>query len=127
MPQAFFVKRILVVDDYEGLAEMLATSLMDVIDIPLSIDIGVDGVEALSLAIEDPPAVAILDLDMPEMNGTEAAIAIRAALPHAVPLMIAITGDPTRLADAGEAFDHVLLKPVDIERLAALVEAAESA
>jgi CheY-like chemotaxis protein len=61
----------------------------------------------------------ILDIEMPQMDGINAAIRIRSALGSGVPLLIALTGHTgmTKLAASSTAFDHVLLKPVDVDAL----------
>ena len=51
-----------------------------------------DGAEAVRLADERRPDVAILDIDMPHMDGIAAAGAICARWPDDLPFMIAMTG-----------------------------------
>lgn len=116
-------RHVLVVDDYPDVAQMLATLIVDASLMAITTDIGFDGCDALRLAIARPPAVAVLDIDMPCMNGLEAARRIRAELDRDAPLLIAVTGNPLHAAAAqsGDAFDRVLIKPVDIERLLDLI------
>lgn len=72
------------------------------------------GAEALALAADDPPAVVLLDVYMPGMDGCELARRLTRAL-AVPPLLIAVSGrataaDRARTAAAG-CHGH-LLKPV---------------
>jgi DNA-binding NarL/FixJ family response regulator len=64
--------RVLVVDDYRAYASALVLVLEtdDVIEV---VGIGHDGREAISLATKVDPDVILLDLDMPHVDGIEAA------------------------------------------------------
>lgn len=117
------VWHVLVVDDYRDTAEALAALLVQLCPFDISTDIAHDGAEALALARARPPTVAVLDIDMPVMDGVEAATAIRAHLRHSPVLLVALTGNPGRLAamNVHRAFDHVLSKPVNVDRLIALL------
>lgn len=111
---------VLVVDDYPDVAEMLALLLVDASPMRITTDIGFDGEQALRLALAHRPSVAVLDIDMPAMNGIEAALRIRRALDGDAPLLIAVTGN-THPAEATRVFDRVLRKPVDIDALLRLM------
>jgi PAS domain S-box-containing protein len=78
------------------------------------------GAEALRLAAEFMPQVALLDIGMPGMNGYEVAREIRGAGWGERMMLVAISGwgqaDDKRLAEAA-GFDHHLAKPVDFEML----------
>jgi CheY-like chemotaxis protein len=104
--------RIVVADDNRDAADSLARllSLQG-----HEVRVAYDGAAALELAAPWPPAVAILDIGMPIVNGFDAARRLRAAHGRAITL-IASTGwgqesDRQRAAQAG--FDHHLTKPVD--------------
>lgn len=116
-------RRILVVDDHHDSAEVLAELLIDSCSDALSVEIGFDGAQAVDLARAHRPAVAVLDIDMPVMDGLEAAMAIRHTMGRSSPVLIAMTGNPGRLEDRDvhHVFDHVLAKPLDVARLAELV------
>jgi len=86
-----------------------------------------DGRQALALAQQHRPDVIILDIGMPGLNGNEVAARIRAADWGRAMILIALTGwgqaeDRARSSAAG--FDHHLTKPVDFNRLSALLAAA---
>jgi CheY-like chemotaxis protein len=110
---------VLVVDDYPDVADLLAALITEGSPMAITTDVGYDGQQALALAIGGRPNVAVLDIDMPIMNGIEAALAIRSALANKAPRMIALTGYPGHAssAQARVAFDLILTKPVDIDNL----------
>lgn len=117
---------ILVVDDNEDLAESLAEILHS--EFPShELSVGHDGEHALRLAEAHRPRVVVMDLEMPVMGGVAAAREMRRRMPEPPKLtLIAMTGNPAaaNTDDAREAFDHLLDKPVDIDRLLRLVAAA---
>ena len=83
------------------------------------------GSEALELAKRLPPRFALLDLDLPGMDGYELARRLRKDLGSSAPVMIAVSGygqpaDAERSRKAG--FQDHLLKPVDLERLLAILK-----
>jgi PAS domain S-box-containing protein len=108
------IVRILVVDDNEDAAEMLAGVL---IGKGYDTRVAHDAPEALSVAAEFSPDVALLDLGLPVMDGYELAANLR-ELPGLAGLrLVALTGygqesDLRRTREAG--FDGHLVKPVDI-------------
>ena len=114
-------RRILVVDDNldsaESMAMMLQLSGHDVA-------MAHDGLEAVKLAQEFQPDVALLDLGMPKLDGYEAARAIRRQPWGQGMMLVALTGwgqaeDKRRSREAG--FDAHLVKPVDFDALEKLV------
>jgi CheY-like chemotaxis protein len=111
--------RVLVVDDVDDVAQMVADAIADVSPVPVITFVGFNGSEAVALPVEHSVNVAILDIEMPAMNGINATAAIRAAMPDSVPLLIAVTGHVNPSLDARikiAAFDVVMRKPPDLER-----------
>jgi two-component system response regulator PrrA len=107
---------LIVDDDIETLAaerELLAESGFRVVEAR-------DGAEALRVVQEDPPAVVVLDVQMPGMDGPSFARALRMAL-RRVPLVI-LTGvpDPRREADRCNA-EAYLAKPFDAAQFVSVV------
>ena len=111
------------VDDNVDAAQTLAMLLeLDGFQVAVSFD----GASTLHLvnADKDSPAIFILDIGLPDMDGTELAQQLR-GLPHLQSAkMIALTGygqasDKARSLAAG--FDYHLVKPVDYEQLKALL------
>ena len=84
-----------------------------------------NGREALELALEEKPRVAILDINMPGMTGLEAAMQIRRERINCVIIFLTAYDnfDYARQAIAVRALDY-LLKPYDEGELMACVEAA---
>tara|TARA_B100001750_G_scaffold165561_1_gene134151 strand:+ start:500 stop:2458 length:1959 start_codon:yes stop_codon:yes gene_type:complete len=83
-----------------------------------------NGREALAVMEKVAVDVAILDLDMPVMDGRQAARAIRQLPRHAETLLIALSGwgrehDQKESSEAG--FDHHLVKPAPLDDLVALI------
>jgi PAS domain S-box-containing protein len=116
--------RILVVDDNVDAAQMLALVLE------------ASGYEVILehrplLALEytrrTRPAIAILDIGLPEMDGNELARRLRSQPETANMLLIAVTGyghDQDRQTALEAGFDHHLVKPVDSAVLTTLLAEA---
>jgi PAS domain S-box-containing protein len=116
-------RRVLVAEDIPDAAEMLKMMLESM---QHTVRVAADGVQAVSLAKDFKPHVALLDLGMPRMDGFEAARQIRHALGASV-LLVAISGwgqdeDKRRAREAG--FDHHLTKPADPDLLEQLIASA---
>ena len=82
------------------------------------------GGEALALAVKHVPALVLMDIQLPDIDGVEALGRLRAdARTAAVPVLavtaLAMEGDRERFLDAG--FDDYVPKPVDIAALVATV------
>ncbi len=107
--------RVLVVDDNEDAAELLAESLHR---LGWVTRVANDGPSALEVAAEFHPDVAVLDIGLPVMDGYELARRMRAE--HSTPHLVAVTGygqpsDRERAREAG--FDEHFVKPVSIAAL----------
>ena len=72
---------ILIADDHQAMRQGVRTLLESQSIFQIIAEAG-DGREALSLAIETKPDIAILDYSLPSMNGLELTRAIKHALPH---------------------------------------------
>ena len=117
--------RVLIADDNRDSAESLGMLLeMSGHEVHLAHD----GTQALAIAAEKRPDVALLDIGMPGMDGYEVAMNIRKAAWGPGMTLIAITGwgqeDNKRLArNAG--FDHHLTKPMDSSVLESILNTVE--
>ena len=113
---------ILVADDAEDAAETLAL-LFDAVG--HESHTAFDGRQALEAAKRYAPHIIFLDLDMPVLDGYEAAKAIRNAPETDHPFIVALTGqsgpEVRRRADAA-GFDFYLQKPANTHALLALVD-----
>ncbi|MGE5301983.1 MAG: PAS domain-containing protein [Alphaproteobacteria bacterium] len=110
-------RRILVVDDYGESADTLADLLR--LD-GNEVEIAHDGFEAVEAAANFRPAVVLLDVAMPKLNGYDAARRIREQPWGKKIVLIAVTGwgqarDRQQSREAG--FDAHLTKPVDYPAL----------
>lgn len=108
---------VLIVDDD---VETLAAERALLLDDGFRVVEARDGAEALRAVQEDPPAVVVLDVQMPGMDGPTFARELRMAL-RRVPLVI-LTGvpDPRREADRCNA-EAYLSKPFDAGELVRVV------
>ena len=109
--------RILIVDDNRDAAESLAQLLERMGHETM---IAYDGPSALTSAEAFRPAVVLLDLGLPGLDGLEVARRIRAQPWGSDVTLIAATGwgtaeDRRRSREAG--FDHHMVKPVDLDEL----------
>jgi signal transduction histidine kinase/CheY-like chemotaxis protein len=113
--------RIMIVDDNADAATMLGM-LMEAAGHDVLVENG--SLAGLKLAAEALPAICILDIGLPDMDGYELARRLREidGMEHA--LLIAVTGygqesDRQRAFAAG--FDHHMIKPVDAQKLLRIV------
>jgi CheY-like chemotaxis protein len=79
-----------------------------------------DGRQAIYLAEQYVPEIAIIDIGMPQLNGYDVARSIRSTVWGRALYLVALTGwgqddDKRRAAAAG--FDLHLTKPVDPDRI----------
>jgi CheY-like chemotaxis protein/two-component sensor histidine kinase len=114
-------QRILVVDDNADAGDSLSMLLQ-----LLGADVRVarDGPEALEAFRAHDPAVVLLDIGMPGMDGYEVARRIRRGYPDSRASLVALTGwgqesDRVRAREAG--FNHHLIKPAEIGALQSLL------
>ena len=113
--------RILVVDDNGDAAESLGMVLR-----LLGADVRVahDGHQAIEAFGAYGPAVVLLDIGMPGMDGYEVARTLRRRFPDHRAALVALTGwgqAKDRRLSQGAGFDHHLVKPADINALQALL------
>jgi two-component system response regulator DesR len=83
------------------------------------------GDEVLPAALRTRPDVALLDIEMPAIDGIEAAAALRRELPGCTPLILTTFGRPAYLRRAMEAgAAGFLVKDAPAERLAKALRSA---
>ena len=119
--EAVVTKRVLIADDNLDAAESLQLWLQLA---GHEVRTAANGTEALTIAEEFLPEVALLDLGMPDLSGFEVARRIRAAPWGSGIVLIALTGwgqeeDRRRTAEAG--FDHHLTKPIPPDAIEDLI------
>lgn len=114
--------RILVVDDDEDLADLLAKVLLTR---NYEVRTARDSAAALETLVDFTPEVALVDIGLPTMNGYELATELRRRLPRGTCRLIALTGyseegEKEKARAAG--FEEHLLKPVNLATLRRAIE-----
>jgi len=116
------MKSILVVDDVHDVADATA-ALLNVSGYETRI--AFNGREAIAAASQARPDVVLLDLNMPVVDGFEAAPALRALYPNNPPVIVALSAvtelSTTAVLEAC-GFDHYMSKPLDVERLTKILQ-----
>jgi two-component system, cell cycle response regulator DivK len=122
-PKGSPVPRILLVEDNELNRDMLSRRLQRK---GYEILIAVDGQEGVAMAQAEAPALILMDMSLPVIDGWEATRRLKALREtRAIPIIAltahALTGERERAFAAGcDAFDT---KPIDLPRLLAKIEA----
>jgi two-component system cell cycle response regulator DivK len=115
--------KILLVEDNEMSRDMLSRRLQrrghDVV-------VAVDGAQALALAGTERPAIILMDMSLPVVDGWEATRRLKAdEATRAIPVIAltahAMAGDRAKALEAG--CDDYDVKPVEFARLSAKIEA----
>jgi len=113
------VKTLLIVDD-EPTNVQLIRMLAEDIGVPVRLRTASNGLEAVTLARELAPALVLMDLKLPVLDGLEATRRLKADPATASIPVIALTaqamvGDRERALAAG--CDGYLTKPIDLQAL----------
>jgi CheY-like chemotaxis protein len=112
------VADVLIVDDDPDMIDTVAM-VLEACGYPCRT--AMNGREALAAAAEKRPALVLLDMMMPVMNGWECARELRARYGHDI-RVVALTAAEHAAARARQAgADGVLSKPFSVEALRALV------
>ena len=113
--------RILVVDDLKDITETMGL-LFETLGHDTRV--AADGAQAVETTTSFEPEIIFMDLDMPVLNGYEAARAIRCTPLAQQPFLVALTastGVAVEVATRACGFDFYLRKPADTNALLALV------
>ncbi|WP_435007885.1 hybrid sensor histidine kinase/response regulator [Tundrisphaera lichenicola] len=114
--------RVLVVDDNQDAADLLARCLIRLMG--QRVEVAYDGSRAIELAREFRPDVVLLDIGLPGMSGYEVAERLRHAPESGEALLIAVTGwglEEDRRRSRAAGIDHHLVKPIEIETIRELL------
>lgn len=114
------VRRVLIVDDDQDTAELLERAIVGA---GHETRVAHDATAALRTAAEFRPQVAILDIDLPGMDGFELARALRCDPKFDGCRFVAVTGHdlPHRHQNDAPIFNAHLVKPVNMKKLQRLV------
>jgi two-component system, sensor histidine kinase len=113
--------RVLVADDSRDAANTLAILLRQW---GHEVRVAYDGSAALAAARQFQPQVALLDIQMPKLNGGDVALELRRQAGCDGIMVIATSAtdpDDSRLARYDGAFDAYLGKPYDLDQLEELL------
>jgi two-component system, NarL family, response regulator DesR len=116
--------RILIAEDQSMVRGALAALLAFEPDLEVVAEVST-GDQVLAAAREHRPDIALLDIEMPGVDGIEAAAALRRELPDCTPLILTTFGRPAYLRRAIEAgAAGFLVKDAPAERLANAIRRA---
>jgi two-component system NarL family response regulator len=115
--------RILLADDHRVLRQGMAQALETQADMVVVAQAD-NGLEAVELAKVHRPTVALVDINMPEMDGVEATRQIRVVSPQTRIIMLTMYRDRDYIIEAIKAgANGYLLKEVELEEVLAAVRA----
>jgi two-component system CheB/CheR fusion protein len=86
-----------------------------------------DGKEGLKLAYLHRPAIAVIDIGLPDISGYQVALELRALSLRFCPLLVALTGrseDRDRRQALSSGFDIYLTKPAGVSELRELLRSS---
>ena len=125
-PSSAVPRRILIADDNRDSAESLGMLLRRM---GHDVRVSFDGLDAVTAAAEFRPALILLDLGMPRLDGYGAARQIREHAASPRPLLVAVTGwslDEHRRRSQEAGFDVHLVKPIDLAELTRMIEGLQA-
>ena len=111
---------ILVVEDDEDTRAVLVDGLRDAVD--ARVTSAVNGLAALAVVALQPPALILLDLRLPDLDGLEVARRLKTRPATAAIPIIAMTGQVARAEALAAGCDDFVAKPFELAELLARVE-----
>jgi YesN/AraC family two-component response regulator len=119
--------RVIIVDDSEDTRKSIQMMMSLVPDSEV-VAFGQNGREAIALARQHHPDIALIDVNMPEMDGLTAIQAIRQEDPGIICIVISAEKDPPTMQRAvAVGAQGYLIKPVTAEQLLSVMERASKA
>jgi two-component system KDP operon response regulator KdpE len=115
------VTRVLIVDDDPGLRRALAINLRAR---DYDVAVAVDGTSALAAAAQHPPDVVILDLGLPDLDGTEIIAGLRGWTSVPIIVLSARGGQDDKVVALDVGADDYVTKPFGMDELLARLRAA---
>jgi DNA-binding response OmpR family regulator len=116
--------RVLIVEDEADIAGLMKHALERTGD--LDVEIAGTGAAALKSVMEDPPALILLDLNLPFIDGLEVCRLLRGrSISASIPIIMvtARTGESDRVAGLELGADDYITKPFSLRELVARVRA----
>ena len=113
--------RVLVVDDDAGLARALAINLRAR---SYEVDVATTGQSALHLAAAHPPDVVILDLGLPDLDGTDVIAGLRGWSSAPIIVLSARSAQSDMVSALDGGADDYVVKPFGMDELLARLRAA---
>lgn len=108
-------KTLLLVDDDELLRERMGRALSAR---GLFVRVAASGAEALAMAREQPPELAVLDLKMPGMTGLETLRELKAIVPEVRAVILTGYGSIANAVEAvHQGADNYVTKPADADQV----------
>jgi two-component system KDP operon response regulator KdpE len=115
------MSRILVVDDDPGLARALAINLRAR---KYDVDVAGTGADALRLAARSRPDAVILDLGLPDMDGTDVVLGLRGWTTTPIVVLSARQDQADKVTALDAGADDYVTKPFGMDELLARLRAA---
>jgi two-component system KDP operon response regulator KdpE len=115
------VTRVLIVDDDPGLARALAINLRAR---KYDVDVAGSGADALKLAARAQPDAVILDLGLPDIDGTEVVAGLRGWTTTPILVLSARQDQADKVAALDAGADDYITKPFGMDELLARLRAA---
>jgi DNA-binding NtrC family response regulator len=112
--------RILVIDDDQSIRETFAAILKDK---GYSVDLAKNGYEAIQKSEQTTYNVALIDVRLPDMEGTVLLPKLKERMPKTRKIMV--TGFPSlnnAITSLNQKADAYIVKPVDIDQLLATIK-----
>jgi DNA-binding NtrC family response regulator len=112
--------KILIVDDDENIRKTMKAILEEE---NYSVDVAINGKEAIEMSNKKVYNLALLDIRLPDMEGVDLLKLMKEYVPRTRKIMV--TGYPTiqnAMIAVNKKADAYLLKPVDIEKLLEVVK-----
>jgi CheY-like chemotaxis protein len=113
---------VLIVDDDPAVREMLALVIGDETGRPVVL--ARDGLEAVGRALDSRPAVVVLDMRLPGLDGEEVARRLKADPRTAGAEIVAVSASADPHAAFAAGCDYFVAKPFDLDELLLVVETA---
>jgi DNA-binding response OmpR family regulator len=114
------MQRLLVVEDDPRIAQLLTRFLTGE---NFAVDVVSDGREAVDCILEDPPALVVLDMRLPRLDGIDVCQAVRPRFKAPILMLTANDDDLTEVAALNAGIDDYLSKPVRPHVLLARIRA----